>query len=221
MKISIWGDYACPYCYIGETNLQKAIEELGVQDKIEYDLNAFQIDLDAPKSTKQTNAVLLAYEKAIPLAKANAAYDHAKAMGKAVGLTINEATAYNTNTMDAHRMVQWAKATYHDSKLIENLADDLFYAYFTENKELADHKVLLDVAKKNKLDTEEVKKILDSNAYQDVVMQEEADLESRGVESVLYFLINGQQFDGVQDVSTFKTVIGAALGMKPDEFLNF
>lgn len=157
MKISIWGDYACPYCYIGETNLQKAIEELGVQDKIEYDLNAFQIDLDAPKSTKQTNAVLLAYEKAIPLAKANAAYDHAKAMGKAVGLTINEATAYNTNTMDAHRMVQWAKATYHDSKLIENLADDLFYAYFTENKELADHKVLLDVAKKNKLDTEEVK----------------------------------------------------------------
>ena len=53
MKISIWGDYACPYCYIGETNLQKAIEELGVQDKIEYDLNAFQIDLDAPKSTKQ------------------------------------------------------------------------------------------------------------------------------------------------------------------------
>lgn len=51
---------------------------------------------------------------------------------KAVGLTINGATAYNTNTMDAHRMVQWAKATYHDSKLIENLADDLFYAYFTE-----------------------------------------------------------------------------------------
>lgn len=99
--------------------------------RLKYDLNAFQIDLDAPKSTKQTNAVLLAYEKAIPLAKANAAYDH-------------------------------AKATYHDSKLIENLADDLFYAYFTENKELADHKVLLDVAKKNKLDTEEVKKILDS-----------------------------------------------------------
>lgn len=120
-------------------------------------MNAFQIDLDAPK--------------------ANAAYDHAKAMGKAVGLTINEATAYNTNTMDAHRMVQWAKATYHDSKLIENLADDLFYAYFTENKELADHKVLLEVAKKNDLDTEEVKKILDSNAYKDVVMQEEADLE--------------------------------------------
>ena len=79
---------------------------------------------------------------------------------KEVDLTINEAIAYNTNTMDAHRMVQWAKATYHDSKLIENLADDLFYAYFTENKELADHKVLLDVAKKNKLDTEEVKKIL-------------------------------------------------------------
>lgn len=158
--------------------------------RLKYDLNAFQIDLDAPKSTKQTNAVLLAYEKAIPLAKANAAYDH-------------------------------AKATYHDSKLIENLADDLFYAYFTENKELADHKVLLDVAKKNKLDTAEVKKILDSNAYQDVVMQEEADLESRGVESVPYFLINGQQFDGVQDVSTFKTVIGAGFAMKPDEFLNF
>lgn len=105
-------------------------------------MNAFQIDLDAPK--------------------ANAAYDHAKAMGKSVGLIINEATAYNTNTVDAHRMVQWAKATYHDFKLIENLADDLFYVYFTENKELADHKVLLDVAKKNKIDTAEVKKILDS-----------------------------------------------------------
>ena len=52
-------------------------------------------------------------------------------------------------------------------------------------------------------------------------MQEEANLESRGVESVPYFIINGQQFDGVQDVSTFKTAIGAALGMKPAEFLNF
>lgn len=221
MKISIWGDYACPYCYIGETNLQKAIKELGVQDKIDYDLNAFQIDLDAPKSTKSTNAALLAYEKAIPLGKANAAYDHAKKLGKEAGLTINEATAYNTNTMDAHRMVQWAKATYHDSVLTEKLADDLFYAYFTENKELANHDVLLEIAKKNKLDIAAVKKVLASNDYQDVVMQEEADLESRGVESVPYFIINGQQFDGVQDVSTFKTVIGAGLGMKPAEFLNF
>ena len=77
------------------------------------------------------------------------------------------------------------------------------------------------MAKKNKLDPSEVKKILDSNAYQDVVMQEEADLESRGIESVPYFIINGQQFDGVQDVSTFKSVIGAGFGMNPDEFLNF
>ena len=123
MRISIWGDYACPYCYIGETYLQRAIKELGVEDKIEYDLNAFQIDLDAPKSTKNTNAALLAYEKAMPLSKANAAYDHVKTLGKAAGLTINEATAYNTNTMDAHRMVQWAKDTYHDSKLTANLAE--------------------------------------------------------------------------------------------------
>ena len=221
MRISIWGDYACPYCYIGETYLQRANKELGVEDKIEYDLNAFQIDLDAPKSTKNTNAALLAYEKAMPLSKANAAYDHVKTLGKAAGLTINEATAYNTNTMDAHRMVQWAKDTYHDSKLTANLADDLFYAYFTENKELADHDVLLEIAKKNKLDVSAVKKVLASNDYQEVVMQEEANLESRGVESVPYFIINGQQFDGVQDVSTFKTAIGAALGMKPAEFLNF
>ena len=52
-------------------------------------------------------------------------------------------------------------------------------------------------------------------------MQEEADLQSRGIQSVPYFIIAGQQFDCVQDVSTFKTAIGAALGMKPAEFLNF
>lgn len=52
-------------------------------------------------------------------------------------------------------------------------------------------------------------------------MQEEADMQSRGIQSVPYFIIAGQQFDGVQDVSTFKTAIGAALGMKPAEFLNF
>ena len=63
--------------------------------------------------------------------------------------------------------------------------------------------------------------LLESNDYQDVVMQEEADLQSRGIQSIPYFIIAGQQFDGVQDVSTFKTAIGAALGMKPGEFLNF
>lgn len=97
----------------------------------------------------------------------------------------------------------------------------MFYAYFTENKELADHKVLLEIAKKNNLDINEVKKLLESNDYQDVVMQEEADMQSRGIQLVPYFIIAGQQFDGVQDVSTFKTAIGAALGMKPAEFLNF
>ena len=220
MKISIWGDYACPYCYIGETYLQRAIKELGVQDQVEYDLKAFQIDLDAPKATKNTNAALLAYKKAIPLGKANEFYNHVKALGKEAGLIINEATAYNTNTMDAHRMVQWAKDMYHDSKLIEKLADDMFYAYFTENKELASHKLLLEIAKKNNLDVNKVKALLDSNDYQDVVMQEEADLQSRGIQSVPYFIIDGHQFAGVQNISTFKTAIGAALGMKVEEFLN-
>ena len=190
MTLTIWSDFACPYCYIGETRLQRAIEELGLKDKVQIDYRAFELDPTAPKEVTTTTPERFAMKYRLSVPEAEQQIEQISSLGREVGIDFRYATTRYSNTRDAHRLMKLAEAKY-DRATVERLNDALFKAYFTENLVLADHKVLLDKAVESGLDKEEVEEVLNSDKYDDEVRYDEREAMMRGVHGVPYIVFNG------------------------------
>ena len=207
MEVSIWIDYACPYCYVEFTRLQKAIAEVELSEQVNINIHAAQINKDAPKVAAGTNGELLAKKDNLTKEEVKARFEPIVELGQKAGLKINYAGVKETNTMDAHRLVQWVEHGLEDEEKAIKLANLLFEANFTENVELADHQVLIDRAAKVGLDKEVVKNFLDSEEYRDLVIEQEDMLTNRGIESVPFMEINGQEFPKMLEVEEIKQVL--------------
>ncbi|QNQ82405.1 DsbA family oxidoreductase [Lactobacillus sp. PV037] len=207
MEVSIWIDYACPYCYVEFTRLQKAIAEVNLPEEVEINIHAAQINKNAPKVAKDTNGELLAKKDNLTEKEVKERFASIVEMGQKAGLKINYAGVKETNTMDAHRLVQWVEHGLEDRAKAIKLANLLFEANFTENVELADHQVLIDRAAKVGLDKDVVKNFLDSEEYRDLVIEQEDMLTERGVNSVPFMEINGQEFPKMLDLEELKDVL--------------
>lgn len=190
MKLVIWSDFACPYCYIGETRLKNAIDELGISDKVEIDYRAFELDPTAPKEVTTTTPERFAKKYRLTIVQAKQQIEEISELGREVGIDFRYSTTQYSNTRDAHRLMKLAEAKY-DRNMVEKLNEALFSAYFTKNLVLADHKVLLDVATSVGMKPEEVEEVLSSDMYNDEVRFDEREAAMRGVRGVPYIVFNG------------------------------
>ena len=216
MKISYWSDYACPYCYIGEARLKKAIAELGIENEVELETFAFELNPDAPKTVESDTVTRFGIKYHLSPAEAAAEVERISQMGRAEGIDFRYATTLYTNTRDAHRLTKLAQSK-GDAKLTEKLVDLLFDAYFTKNLKLAEPQTLLSIAKEVGLDEAEVKSMLDSDQFIDDVRMEEHEAMTLGVHGVPYFLINGKfAIPGAISVRAFKHTLERALKDEKD-----
>lgn len=190
MKLVIWSDFACPYCYIGETRLKNAIDELGISDKVEIDYRAFELDPTAPKEVTTTTPERFAKKYRLTIVQAKQQIEEISELGREVGIDFRYSTTQYSNTRDAHRLMKLAEAKY-DRNMVEKLNEALFAAYFTKNLVLADHKVLRDVATSVGMKPEEVEEVLSSDMYNDEVRFDEREAAMRGVRGVPYIVFNG------------------------------
>ncbi len=190
INLTIWSDFACPYCYIGETRLQNAIDELGLNDDVTVDFRAFELNPYAPKEYTGPTPERFAQKYQLSLEGAKQQIEQISELGREVGLNFRYATTRYTNTRDAHRLMKLAEAKY-DRETVGRLNEALFAAYFTENLELSDHKVLLDKAVGVGMKADEVKEALESEKYDDEVRFDEREAQMRGVHGVPYIVFNG------------------------------
>ena len=109
MKITYWSDYACPYCYIGETYLKQAIADLGIGDQVEVEMKAFELDPDASKEYAGTTVDRFAKKYGLSIQGAQARIDGISQMGRDAGLDFRYAETRYTNTFDAHRLTKLAQ----------------------------------------------------------------------------------------------------------------
>ena len=209
MEITLWLDYACPYCYVDFTRLHEVIKDSELSN-IKINLHAAQIDKDAPQRAEDTTGNLLAKQENLSKAEVDKRFESIKKLGESANLDIKYADTLNTNTMDAHRLVQWVEHDKKDNEKAIKLANLLFKAYFTENRELANHEVLIDRAVKVGLDHDEVEKFLNTNEYRDLVIEQENILSDKGINSVPFMIINGKEFKDVQESETLKRIINSA-----------
>lgn len=211
MKITYWSDYACPYCYIGEARLKKAISQVQQMPEysgmdVEIEMKAFQLDPTAGEHAAGDTQTRFAHKYGISMEEAGETIEHISAMGREEGLDFKYATTLFTNTMDAHRLTKLAQSK-NDPALYEKLEEALYKAYFTDNKELSDKGLLQDIGEKCGLDTGEVKAVLDSDKYRNEVLLDEREAARYGIHAVPFFVIGQNGISGAQSVDGMKAAI--------------
>lgn len=206
MKITYWSDYACPYCYIGEARLKKAIADIPELKDVEIEMKAFQLDPSAGEHAVGDTQTRFAHKYGISMQEAGETIEHISQMGIAEGLDFKYATTLFTNTMDAHRLTKLAHSK-NDPELAEKIIEALFKAYFTDNKELADKELLQKIGEDAGLDAEEVKEVLSSDKYKDEVLLDEREAARYGIYAVPFFVVGQYGISGAQSVDGMKATI--------------
>ena len=210
MKITYWSDYACPYCYIGEARLKKAIKDIPELKDIEIEMKAFQLDPSAGEHATGDTQTRFAHKYGISFADAGRQIESISQMGIAEGLDFKYATTLFTNTMDAHRLTKLAQSK-NDPVLAGKVIEALFNAYFTENKELADKVLLQKIGEECGLDAEDVKEVLSSDKYEDDVLLDEREAARYGIHAVPFFVVGQYGISGAQSVEGMKATIRKAM----------
>lgn len=217
MTLTVWSDFACPYCYIGETRLRKAIGQLGLNGEVQIDFRAFELDPNAPKEVTTTTPERFAMKYRLTLPEAEKQIEHISALGREAGIDFRYKTTQYTNTFDAHRLMKLAEARY-DRDVVERLNEALFAAYFTENLVLSDHKVLINKAVKAGIDEAEAREVLESGRYADEVRLDEREAGMRGVRGVPYIVFNGAfAVPGALSEDGFKDALERVLRQQKEE----
>ncbi len=207
MKIEIWSDYSCPFCYIGKTHLEKALKELKLTDDVNVVVRAFQLDPLAPKETSETTAAMLSLKYGVTLQHATKMVEDVATKAKRSGITMNYGKVKPTNTFDAHRVMKAAK----DKGQKEALMKALFKGYFEDGLNLSDPDVLENIAKSCGMDVVEVKYVLKNDSHRDEVESDLQYAKKLGIRGVPYFLIDSKTvINGAQSVETFVETIRKA-----------
>jgi len=206
MKIEIWSDYACPFCYIGEKRLAKALAEVGDKN-IKVEFKSFELDPAANNEVTSSTPERFAEKYGLSLAAATDRIEQISRMGRAEGIDFRYSTTRYTNTFDALRLTKFAQEKGHDEIITK-----LFDAYFTKNLELSNHSVLKKIAAECELDGKEVEDVLSSKRYAEAVRADELEAAQLGIHAVPYFVIGGKYgLSGAQPSDVLKRAITEAL----------
>ena len=204
MKITYWSDFACPYCYIGNTRLKKAIDDLDLD--VEFDIRAFELDQNAPRDVQSTTVERFAVKYSLSIEDARKQVNQISQLGADEGIDFKYETTLYTNTRDAHRLRKLAQEKHPES--VDKLATSLFDAYFVENLKLADHEVLMEIALDAGLGEEEIKEVLDTDLYNAKVEEDENIALSAGIHAVPFYLFDGKySIPGALSYDDFKSVL--------------
>ena len=204
MKITYWSDFACPYCYIGNTRLKRAIDDLNLD--VKFDIRAFELDQNAPANVQSTTVERFAKKYGLSHEDAQRQVSQISGLGQDEGIDFKYETTLYTNTRDAHRLIKLAQSKYPDN--VEQLSESLFNAYFVENLKLADKDVLLEISLNAGLDETDVKDVLDSDLYNIDVENDEDTALSVGIHAVPFYLFdNKYSVPGALSYDDFKKVL--------------
>lgn len=206
MKITYWSDYACPYCYIGEARLKKAIASVPELQDAELEMKAFQLDPSAGIHATEDTQTRFAHKYGISFADAGRQIASISQMGKAEGLDFHYAATRFTNTMDAHRLTKLAQSK-GDTEATEKVIEALFKAYFTDNRELADKELLQEIGEQCGLDREEVRDVLNSDRFREDVLLDEREAARYGIHAVPFFVIGKYGIPGALSVEDMKRTL--------------
>ena len=214
MKIEVWSDYVCPFCYIGKKQLEKAIKNSGYDGQIDVEFKSFLLDPTTPIDTEESIYTSLARKYNMSEQEAKNMTLNVASRAKEVGLDYNFDDMKTANTTAAHRLAKLAaeqgKAEIYNERLMK--------AYFLEGEAIGRHDVLKRLAKEAELDMETVQRVLESNEYEEAIEQDIYEAQQIGVRGVPFFVFNNKYgVSGAQPQGVFEQTIeqaASAAGLK-------
>lgn len=204
MKIEIWSDYVCPFCYIGERKLSEALRQTKMEDNVEIVFNSFELNPEGQESYDYGINELIANKYGISLERAIESNKSIVMAAKSVGLDFNFDDIKPTNTFKAHRLSFYAK----EQGKLKEYTESIMENYFVKSKNISNIDTLTSIASEVGLDKKRVSEILNSDQYTDEVRSNENSARQRNITGVPYFLIDGKEaINGAQPVEVFVEII--------------
>ncbi|MDR9852246.1 DsbA family oxidoreductase [Paenibacillus sp. VCA1] len=204
MKVEVWSDFACPFCYIGKRRFEAALEGFEHKDEVEVVFRSFELDPNAPRVNDKDMHAILASKYGMSYERAKEMNDNMTEQAKTVGLTYRFDTMKPTNMLDAHRLTHWAGEFGKRYEMTERL----FKAYFTDSELLGDRAVLARLAGEIGLDAKAAADMLESDAYQADVREDEGQASKLGISGVPFFVVNQKYgISGAQPEEVFTNAL--------------
>lgn len=186
MKIEIWSDVMCPFCYIGKRKFENALSEFEHKETIEITWKSFQLAPDMKYEEGQTLNSYLARHKGWSEEQAHGANQHVAGMAKQAGLEFNLEKAIPANTLKAHRLIHLASKF----NLQDKAEEALFSAYFTEGKNVGDDATLISLGKEIGIPENEITQLFAGDTYTNEVEKDIYEAQQIGVRGVPFFVVD-------------------------------
>ena len=205
MKIEVWTDIMCPYCYLGKLNYEKALRQFDHADEIELEWKAFQLDPNLPdKGNGYPVKEYLVNRAGYPEEGIKSVYENLKKLADEAGVEFNLPNAVAANTHDGHRLIKLASKRGLDSAVLMKLSK----AYFEEAKDYSDWDLLISIGKEVGLDKDEIVSMLESDEYSYEIKQDIQEAGNLGFDTVPTFLMDRRQaLIGSEPVEMFLKVL--------------
>ena len=207
LRLDVWSDIACPWCYIGKRHLERALE--GFAHEVEVVWRAFELDPNAPRSrdNSQSYAERLAAKYRVSPQQGQQMIDRVVGAGAAAGLEFRYDRIKSGNTFDAHRLLHWAL----DHGKQGELKERLLRGYMTEGQAIGERDVLVALAADVGLDAAEARTVLDSDRYTKEVRTDEALARQLDITGVPFFVMAGKLgVSGAQPAETLAAALTKA-----------
>lgn len=188
MRIELWSDFNCPFCYMGETALIQALRNLNLEKSCEVIHYCYQLDPNAPKQTQLSFKESFMKKYDISSDEAQLMMNSTQDRAREYGLTYAMEKIIPTHTLNAHRL---AKYVHHKTK-DNSIYSHLYQAYFTDGKDLSSLNVLLELGKEFGCSSEELDTLFNSSQYLSDCLMDQKKAKELNVSGVPHFIVNGR-----------------------------
>ncbi|KRC33037.1 MULTISPECIES: DsbA family oxidoreductase [Oerskovia] len=207
VKVDIWSDVACPWCYVGKRRFETALAGFSGRDdapEVEIEYHSFELAPDTPVDFEGTEVDFLAKHKGMPAGQVEQMLGQMTTVAAAEGLAYDFDALQHTKTLKAHELLHFAKS---QGKQVE-MKERLLKAYFEQGRHVGRIEELAALAAEVGLDADEVRTVLENGDFEDDVEQDIAQARAYGISGVPFFVFNGKYgVSGAQDPAVFTQVL--------------
>jgi protein disulfide-isomerase len=205
LKVQIWSDIMCPFCYIGKRRIEEALQNFEHKEAVEIEWKSYQLDASFIASPEDNMVEHLAEKYRKDNDWAQNMLDNMTQNAKTAGLDFHFEKAILANSFNAHRLLHLAKK----HNLANDLEELLFKAYLTEGKNINDLDTLSKLGIEVGLDSQEITQVLNSDTYGAEVKKDQEEANAIGVQGVPFFVLdNKYAISGAQPASAFLETLG-------------